>query len=227
MADLRVDWCSYEAASYACKNWHYSKCTPKFKQVWVGVWENSEFIGILSFGRSTTPYLGDAYGLGTTECAELTRVALRKHSAPVSKIMSFAIKLLKKQSSGLRLLVSLADPLQNHHGGIYQATNWIYVGRSSSCTQYYWRGKWRNDTSLHRHLQAYPNDKKRLKSRKIEGKYKYLMPLDREMKKKIEALAKPYPKKITRGLEEERQKPSVDGGATPTSTLHIKEVANG
>ena len=194
-AELKIDWATHEAAKYACKNWHYSGCTPKFKQVWIGVWEQGIFKGVLSFGRSSTPYLGDAYNLKTTECCELTRIALREHEAPVSKILAIAIKMLKKQSDGMKLIVSLADSMQGHHGGIYQATNWIYVGKSSSCVQYYFRNKWRNDSSLMRHLKKNPDAKKTLPQRKIPGKHKYLMPLDNEMRAIIQPLAKPYPKR--------------------------------
>jgi hypothetical protein len=193
--DLKVDWATYAAAKYACENWHYSKCTPKFKQVWVGVWENGRFIGVVAVGRASTPYLGSFVGLETTECAELTRIALTSHISPVSQIMAIAIKKIKKQSQGLRLLVSLADPAQNHHGGIYQATNWIYIGRSSAMTQYFFRRKWRNDTSCMRYLQKNPEQKNILKKRKIEGKHKYLMPLDKKMRKQILPLSKPYPKR--------------------------------
>lgn len=219
-AVLKIDWATYEAAKYACENWHYSKCTPKFKQVWVGVWENEKFIGVVSFGRSSTPYLGDAYGLLTTECCELTRVALRKHSNPVSRIIAIAIRFLKQQSPGMRLIVSLADGMQGHHGGIYQAGNWIYVGRSSINKQYFFRDKWRNDTPLMRYLQQNPKERKTLKSRTIPGKHKYLMPLDNEMRKRILPLVRPYPK---RASSETIDTPGIhpgEGGETPTDALH-------
>ncbi len=195
MPDLKLDWCSHQAAKFACEHWHYSKCTPKFKQVWVGVWEEKQFIGIVAFGRSSTPYLGTAFGLSTTQCAELTRVALREHETPVSRIMAIAIKLLAKQSPGMRLLVSLADPGQGHHGGIYQAMNWVYVGHSSAMTQYFFRGKWRNDSSLMRAMQVDRSLKDSLSSRKIDGKHKYLLPLDAAIRAQIEPLRQPYPKR--------------------------------
>ena len=34
----------------------------------------------------------------------------------------------------------------------------------------------------------------------VEGKHKYLMPLDRKMRKQIAPLAKPYPKKTEQGV---------------------------
>ena len=43
--ELKLDWCSYEAAKYACEHWHYSKCMPVGKTVKIGVWENKKYIG--------------------------------------------------------------------------------------------------------------------------------------------------------------------------------------
>lgn len=126
--DLRVDWCSHEAAKYAVEKWHYSKRVPHGQQQHIGVWENGVFVGAICLGRSITPWLGSPYGLTQHECAELTRVALNKHVSPVSQIVAVAIRMIKEKSPGLRLLVSYADPLQGHNGAIYQAMNWIYDG---------------------------------------------------------------------------------------------------
>ena len=46
---------------------------------------------------------------------------------PVSRILSVAVKMLKREMSGIRLLVSYADSNQGHEGKIYQASNWIFV----------------------------------------------------------------------------------------------------
>ena len=47
--DLRVDWCSYEAAKYAVEHWHYSRSMPVGKLLTVGVWENGEFVGAVIY----------------------------------------------------------------------------------------------------------------------------------------------------------------------------------
>jgi len=168
---------------------------PKFKQVYIGVWEDSEFKGVVIFGLSITPHLGDMFDLNSEECAELTRIALRKHEAKVSEIGARAIKKIKSQSPGLRLLVSYADPFHNHNGAIYQAMNWIYVGESSSMKQYRFKGSWRNDSSLFRMFRDYPELKNGCESRTLPKKYKYLYPLDRAMRRQILPLAQPYPKR--------------------------------
>lgn len=194
---LRLDWCSFEAAKYACEKWHYSACTPKYKQVWIGAWEDDRFIGLIAFGTSSTPYLGKRFGLNSFQCAELTRVALNRHVTPVSRMLAIACKMMKRQSPGMRLFVSLADTRQLHHGGIYQAAGWIYVGLTKSCTQHLYRGKWRNDSSLHRDMKANAELRQQLKKRVIPGKHKYLYPLDAEIRQRIEPLRKPYPKRAS------------------------------
>ncbi|MGV2431812.1 UNVERIFIED_CONTAM: protein Mom, partial [Pseudomonas aeruginosa] len=77
------------------------------------------------------------YGLTQIQGCELTRIALKNHKTPVSKILSIAIKFLKKQNPKLKLIVSFADPEQGHHGGVYQATNWIYSGQSGESYKYF------------------------------------------------------------------------------------------
>lgn len=42
--DLKLDFCSYQAAKFACENFHYSKSTPAGKIIKIGVWENERFI---------------------------------------------------------------------------------------------------------------------------------------------------------------------------------------
>lgn len=119
-AILKLDWCDYKAAKYAVEHWHYSKSLSASKNVFIGVWENAKFIGVIVFGRGANNKIAEPYGLTQTEVCELTRVALTEHINPVTRILAIAIKLLKKQSPNLKLIVSYADPQQNHYGVIYQ-----------------------------------------------------------------------------------------------------------
>ena len=58
-------------------------------------------------------------------------------------------------------------------------------------------------------------------------KHKYLMPLDDEMRKQIEPLRKPYPKRV-RSVDSDTATVQVaEGGANPTRTLdELKEATN-
>lgn len=202
--NFKVDWCSHLAAKFAVENWHYSKTMPVGKTVKIGVWENEKFIGCVIFSRGATIHIGSPYKMKQTEVCELTRVALNKHKVPVSKILSISINMLKKRCPGLRLIISYADVDQNHSGGIYQASNWIYTGlmNEGATGAFIVNGKKKHPKSIHSMgvIQSLKEVRKHLDPKatifKTAGKHKYIFPLDKEIKKQIIGLSKPYPKKI-------------------------------
>lgn len=200
-ADLRIDWATHEAARYACENWHYSRCLPAGKLVKIGVWENSRFIGVVLFGRGANNRMASAYQLKQDCVCELTRIALTLHDAPVSRIVSQAMRFLKRQSIGLRLIVSYADPKQGHHGGIYQAGNWLYKGRSNAQSELLINGVFTHKRTAYSKYGTASREKiaqlsgKHVERSQVEWKHIYLMPLDDEMRARIAPLAKPYPKR--------------------------------
>lgn len=192
--ELKVDWATHEAAKYACENWHYSGCIPKSKLAKFGVWENEKFIGVVIYGVGATADLVKKYGLKAEEGCELVRIALRDHESPVSQIMAKTFKILKATFPGLRLIVSFADPEQGHHGGIYQATNWIFSGNSQASDEYIYKGKrWqgRSFRNQYKGMERHPD----VQVVKGSSKHRYLMPLDKKMRKQILPLSQPYPKR--------------------------------
>ena len=56
---------------------------------------------------------------------------------------------------------------------------------------------------------------------KVEPKYKYFMPLDDEMRKQIEPLRKPYPKRDKQAIGSDQEH---SGGAAPTVTLQLRRT---
>ena len=199
--DLKVDWCSHEAAKYAVEHWHYSKICPTGKQNMFGVWENGSFIGCVLY-RNGAKDLGSPYGLNQFQVTELSRVALSEHLSTVTRIIKISMILLKAKNNKLRLIVSFADPFVGHNGGIYQGGNWIYTGTSGDTQEFCHRGKWYHSRDFRNSDWSSVSgmDYKKLKSRKRPGKHRYLMPLDKEMRKQIEPLRKPYPKRPTEAV---------------------------
>lgn len=219
--ELRLDWCSHAAAKYAVEHWHYSRRMPVGKMVKVGVWEGGKFIGVLIFSWGANRHLAGQYGLDMTECAELVRVALTDHTAPVSRIGAIAARMLRRQSPGLRLLVSFADPANGHHGGVYQAMGWIYAGTTESETRYALGGV----TLMRRAYtgRGFGGKRSPLPPGAVPfvspGKHKYLHPLDDAMRAQLAPLAKPYPKRASEPTSVGAGDQPVQGGATPTRTL--------
>lgn len=201
--NLKVDFCSYKAAKWAVEHWHYSKTMPTPPVIKCGVWEDNKYIGVVLFSRGANKNLGTFAGLKDIEVCELTRVALSSHKLSVSQMIAIAIKFLHKNSPGLRLIVSYADRNQNHSGVIYQAGNWIYTGETQPSYLY----KDRNGRTWHQRQVSVTGIKpqygelravaKISECEKIPqlGKHRYLYPLDRAMRRQIEPLAKPYPRR--------------------------------
>lgn len=201
--ELKVDWASIEATRYACENFHYSKSVPVPPLVKIGAWENGKFIGVVVFSRGASSNLLKPYGLEQSEGCELTRIALTKHQTPVSRIVKLAIMFLKKNSPALRLIVSFADPHQGHHGGVYQAGNWIYAGQTASGKEYWYKGRRLHSRQVSEKGWNIQQGmvRKTVKPSECDivttaGKHRYLMPLDEKMRVRIEPLARPYPKRV-------------------------------
>lgn len=231
--DLRLAWCDDKAARYAVEHWHYSRTMPVGKRVRIGVWEDHAFIGAVIFGLGGGG-AGDgrAYGLARNfEAAELERIALCRHRTPVSRIVRIATAMLKRQSPGLRLLVSYADPGYSHHGGIYQAAGWLYVGMTADD----WiavdeMGRRYHSRIARGHVQFGCRkvlDISTMTRIIIPGKHKYLLPLDAEIRQRILPLAKPYPKRVGSETSDTPAIHAGEGGAAPTPTLQLQAVTGG
>ena len=199
---LVVAWCDYKAAEYAALNWHYAHRMPVPPRNHLGVWEDNVFIGAVIFSRGASPSLGKRYGLGNTEFCELTRVALRGHKTPVTQILKIAIRMLRRQNPGLRAIFSFADANRGHIGSIYQAGNWLYLGRTHKCYQYIDRDgvRWHTREIVHKTPRKQMGTgictvRKQDCRRVLEvPKFRYAYVLDESIKPKFLANARPYPK---------------------------------
>lgn len=200
--ELKIAWATHQSAVFACSNFHYSHSIPAGKLVKIGVWENNIFKGVVLFSRGANKNIGSPYGLEQTECCELSRIALTKHHTPVTKILSIAIKMLRKFCPELKLIVSYADADQGHEGKIYQAGNWIYEGlmKGSHLNQFIFKGRKVHKKTIHSKYGTGSQSISFLK--KIDphvsefvskGKHKYLYTLDESIRSDILKRAKPFP----------------------------------
>lgn len=228
---LRVDWCSYTAAKYAVMHWHYSRKMPKGKSAHIGVWEDERFIGSIVYGTGGGNVTnGKRWGLARTfEVAELERVALTKHAAPVSRIVAIACKLIARRFPGIKLLVSYADPREGHHGGIYQALGWTYIGVGGAKSVY----KDKHGRVHHDRVIGYASRihfGRLIKSKispdqcervEVPQKHCYVLALSRDaaLREKIAAQSKPYPKrpKVARAGDQPAEGGADSDPGAPTS----------
>ena len=231
MKALHLDFCSHEAAKHAVLRWHYSHAMPAAKLVRIGVWENRRFVGVILYGSGANRHLSRPFGLEPTEACELVRVALAPgRSFPTSRCLAISLKLLKRQSPGLQLIVSYADTKEGHLGIIYQATNWLFLGASS---QPYLRvrGKIEHPRSLYDRygrggqqiawLRA--NVDPHAERVEMPDKLKYVYAFSKPLRRTLEAMAQPFPKSVSKcgrsDTSDTSGSPPEEGGATPTRPL--------
>ena len=223
-SDLRLDWCSHDAAKYAVEHWHYSHRMPAGKNSYIGAWEGGKFIGALVFGLGAGAATdGRRWGLAQTfEVGELVRVALTNHQAPVSRMVAIALRMLKEHNPGLRLMVSFADPRHGHAGGIYQAGGWVFTGDSGVSKVYIGPGgreyheRVVSPSGLKSHYGKVSRALRQDQATAvvaIPGKHRYLMPLDDEMRARIAPLARPYPRASRLESEAPGVQPGDEGAA--------------
>jgi hypothetical protein len=227
MSTLRLDFCSHEAARVSIMRWHYSRQLPKSKLVKIGVWEGDKFRGAIIYGLGANRHIASPFGLQGTEVCELVRVALapgRVH--PTSRCVAISLKLLHRQSPGVKLVVSYADSGQGHNGTIYQASNWVFLGGSE---QSYIKvlGKVEHPRSLYdrygRKGQSIPWLRQNVDPRADRvpnpPKWKYVYPFDPKLRRRLETQALPYPKRGRSNTSDAPGDQPGEGGATPTRPL--------
>lgn len=203
---MRLTKATEKAIKYACLHFHYAKCVP-VNALGYNVYNHAdEWCGCILYARGANRTIGVDYQTVMGGALELVRVALNGKQECTSQAVAMSLKQLKKDCPFCRLVISYADIDQKHLGTIYQATNWIYVGDSivGESHSFILNGQKRHERNLKKTVNKMGLVATDENIRKVfgdgtvrfysEGKRKYLFPLDKEMKKLIEPLRKPYPK---------------------------------
>jgi hypothetical protein len=151
----------------------------------------------------------------------------------VSRIVSVAVRLLRRRCPGLRLVLSFADPEQGHHGGIYQACGWLYLGATAPSRVFVdARGRrWHPRMVSASGVKRVYGERRRVARisdcavLSTAAKHRYALPLDDELRERLAPMALPYPK---RGREADSGRPVPTGrrGASPTRPLHTPEASH-
>lgn len=137
---------SYEVTSIQyddCKEWllhkHYAKrlCSISFA---FGLYDGLQLVGVCTFGKPASSNLCTGVcGVENSKYVyELNRLCVND-GLPKNTLSYFVSRCLKMLPP--LIIISYADTAQNHHGYIYQATNWIYTGLSAKRTDWKIKGK--------------------------------------------------------------------------------------
>ncbi len=174
-------------------NKHYSHTWTACRYSY-GVYYDKILIGCIVYGspvgRLTIKSICKKYPLTTKNTMELTRLWIADGYG--SNIESFSIgqsfKYLKKE--GIEVIISYADPYQNHLGIIYQATNFLYQGDSVSKgkkNRYFYNGKWIHAKTIYGIFGTTDPSKldESIKIEEVSFKHRYIYILNKKKRKQI------------------------------------------
>ena len=180
---------------------HYLHSFPGGTQHCFGIFLENRFMGAITFGVGPTNAHRLVDGAEARDCLTLTRLwlddELPKNSE--SRVIGLCLRALRKHT-GVKFVLSYADPAQGHVGTIYQATNWIYTGLSSAMPLYdIGDGVLRHSRTLShatgshsmRHFADHGIDVKKIPQ---AAKHRYIYFLDKRWRKRLRGPELPYPK---------------------------------
>jgi len=136
---IKNNYCVLSIKKDLCKEWllykHYAKRIPSICYSF-GLFKKNVLVGVLTFGMPPSSTLsasicGEKYkGI----VLELNRLIVNDHldKNALSYFVSQSISMLPQP----KIIVSFSDNNMNHNGYIYQATNFIYTGKSSNDSMY-------------------------------------------------------------------------------------------
>ena len=191
-----------KAIRYACLNFHYAKAVPSVSYGY-NVYQDGEWCGVILFGLGATPNIASPFGMIQGEVLELVRGALNGKQHTTSECVMAAVRRLHQDAPQIKMLVSFADIDQDHVGTIYQATNWIYLGRTESGKRaaFMIHGKKTHPRTIGSMggVQSLKWVREHLDANATEfvtkGKEKYIFVFDKRLRKQWLKKALPYPKK--------------------------------
>lgn len=205
---MRLERASIKAIKYAIMNWHYSKSVPLVQCAYSVFNDAGEWCGVICYSLGANNQLGKPYNLPQGAVIELVRVALNGKQQNVSKPVALSLKLLKKDCPTVKLVISYADPVQQHTGSIYQAMNWFYEGTMPGQTNYFVKGRWVHGRTANSLLGTV----KGAQSKRVPGKHKYIFPLHKSLLPLCKSLGKPYPKKQPAVIAQQVEHPANQPG---------------
>lgn len=127
--------------NFQCKDWllhkHYAKRIPPIEYAF-GLFDiNNTLHGVITYGTPVSSTLRNLWN-NEFKLIELNRLVINEGLE--KNVLSFLVGQSFNFLPKPLVLVSYADSSQNHHGYIYQATNWIYTGLSIPFKDYYVKG---------------------------------------------------------------------------------------
>jgi hypothetical protein len=144
---------------------HYSGRMPSISYAY-GLYVDNLLVAVCTFGKPASPSLcngicGKEYSTKVYELNRLCRT--EEYKEQLSWFVSRCLKELKKRNL---IIVSYSDTEMNHNGYIYQACNFIYLGKTKARTDKYTEGN--------KHSRHYDNNIQNGSRKYRSAKHRYL-----------------------------------------------------
>ena len=146
-------------------NKHYAQRMPSISFAY-GLFNSDYMVGVLTIGKPASNSLcrGVCGAENAHKVYELNRL-ITEDNLPKNTLSFFVGGVLKKLKDENLVIVSYADTGAGHNGYIYQATNFIYTGKTKQRTDKYTEGN--------KHSRHYTNENNHL--RKVRtSKHRYI-----------------------------------------------------
>lgn len=115
------------------QEWHYSKSiNGVMSEYCFGIYDNDNLIGAMIYGKLGMANAWKKYGNQPEDVIELRRLCCIDDTPKntESYFIGYTIRWLKKNTN-IKTIISYADCNQGHQGVIYQATNFMFLGKTS------------------------------------------------------------------------------------------------
>ena len=182
------------------EKWHYSKSINGMKSSYCfGLFFDGVMIGAMIYGEMAMFNQWKKYGDKCSDVIELRRLCCIDDTPKntESRFIGLTLKWLKK-NTGIKTVISYADPNHGHTGTIYKASNFKSIGTSSPGRVIVWNGRTYHDKTIRC---------------KYNGKLK---PFAQKVKDALESGEAKYIKQLGKIIYEYRLNPT-------TSELNTKE----
>ena len=204
---LTVERIDCKTARGFIASFHYSKTMPDSTRFVYGLYYNELLCGVCAFGMGCgkNQYTAIYPDCQNGEYIELTRLWLEDSLGRNSESY-FISKCIKMLPNEIKFIISFSDEKQGHFGYIYQATNFLYLGKNG------WGKMLVAEDGIEKHprllgiyrkrhpeYRGYTNDElmNLLNYKYIEGgkKFRYVYFKDKKLQKQLGIKSLPYPKK--------------------------------
>ncbi len=143
MNEITIDVICKENAVSFVQTYHYSKILPRLTKHYLGVYENGKLCGVVTLGWGTQPlqtirkifYKHELESKDYFEIGKMCFLPEMNNSNFGSRAMKKVIEWIKANTECL-YLYTLADGIMGKCGYVYQASNFVYIGKFKTSVYY-------------------------------------------------------------------------------------------